>query len=204
METGAVVVIEFPIEILPNVTSLCGMTLPYVNSNLVCSLVNQTTIQITLPSTMPISSDTALTLTVSNVRNPTSYKPPGDFLIRTFTANQTYKYAQGLTSNKIANNIPSSFALITGSYSPGILDTDITLTLSFTPAYEAPGYLQLSIPSYFTVPSSLACSQVANFNGTCQTISTHTILIKGQFTSNGMITFQISGFKSTIRAPTST
>lgn len=135
METGAVVIIEFPTEILPNVSSLCGMTLPYVNSALVCSLLNQTTIKITLPATVPISSDTPLTLTVSNVRNPTSFRPPGDFLIRTFTAGETYKYAQGLTSNKISNNVPSSFPIITGSYAPGFLDSDITLSVSFTPAY---------------------------------------------------------------------
>jgi hypothetical protein len=92
---------------------------------------------------------------------------------------------------------------VSGYYTPGYLDSDTTLSLSFQPAYEAPGYIQISIPSYFTIPTGLSCSQVANFNGTCAIISTYTIRVNGQFTSNGLITLQISGFRSTIRAPTS-
>ncbi len=54
------------------------------------------------------------------------------------------------------------------------------------------------------VPVALTCSQVANFNGICTPITARTMRISGEFTSNGVITFQISGFTSTIRPPTST
>lgn len=62
----------------------------------------------------------------------------------------------------------------------------------------------MSIPSYFTVPVKLECSQVANFNGVCTNPTTRSITVSGSFQSTGVITFQISGFKSTIRPPTST
>lgn len=110
------------------------MTLPYVSSGLTCGLNGAKTMRIVLPSTMAINSNTPLQLTITNIRNPTSFRPPGDFIIKTFTANQIFMYAQGLTSNKIANNIPSSFSSITGTYNPRILDSDITLSISFQPS----------------------------------------------------------------------
>ncbi len=140
---------------------------------------------------------------MSNVRNPTSFRPPGDFFIRTFTSGQTYKYAEGKTSNKLNNTVESSFRQVSGLYTPGQLDTATTLTVSFQPAFQAPGYIQVSIPQYFGVTGSLSCSQVANFNGICTSITSNTIRVAGTFTSNGVTTFQVTGFTSTIRPPTS-
>ena len=107
MEISSVVVIEFPPEILPNVSSLCGITTPIVNSNLACSLINSTTIKVTLPNTAIISSNTNFVISISNVRNPTSYRLPGDFNVATYASDYVEKYALGKTSNTLKNNVPS-------------------------------------------------------------------------------------------------
>ena len=131
MEPSSVVTITFPPEIIPDVSSQCGMIAPFVAVNLVCTLTTPSILRVTLPSSSSISSDTPLTITVTKVRNPTSFNSPGDFTIKTFTSGATYKYASGTTSNKLANTIASSFKQVSGTYTPGILDTDISLSISF-------------------------------------------------------------------------
>ncbi len=144
--------------------------------------------QVTLPASVVLTA-TTVTISINNIMNPNSFRPPGDFTISTFTSLKNFKYATGVTSNKVPNDVASSFGSVTGSYQPGYLDTATTLTVNFLPGFEAPGYLQLSLPSYFSVPTTLTCSQVANFNGACISVSSHTINITGTFTSNGVTTF---------------
>lgn len=80
-------------------------------------MVNSSVIKVIL-SNSTIDSNTGITISITNIRNAVSYRPSGDFIIRTFTSLSNYKYGVGITSNKVSNSIPSSFLSVTGLYSP--------------------------------------------------------------------------------------
>lgn len=79
--------------------------------------MNSSVIKVIL-SNSTIDSNTGITISITNIRNAVSYRPSGDFIIRTFTSLSNYKYGVGITSNKVSNSIPSSFLSVTGLYSP--------------------------------------------------------------------------------------
>ncbi len=95
----------------------CSLKTPTIDNNLICALVNSSVVKVILSNSV-INSNTVITISIRNIRNAVSFRPSGDFIIRTFTSLSNYKYGVGLTSNKVSNNVASSFLSVNGVYSP--------------------------------------------------------------------------------------
>lgn len=124
------IVVDFPALVIPRANSTCFISAPVVQTAISCVLANSTSMQIVLPAIVVLTA-TTVTFSITNVLNPNSFKPPADFTISTFTASGNFKYATGITSNKVSNDVASSFVSVTGNYQPGYLDTATTLTVNF-------------------------------------------------------------------------
>lgn len=184
-------------------TSTCSLSAPSTNSSLICSFNSSSEIQITLPAAS-ISANTTITFTISDIRNPTSYLTPGDFSIVIKTSDSLYNFASGSTTNKLTNSVPSSFLVISGTFSSYFLGDSISIALSIQPFARAPSSLIITFPTYFLVPSSLSCSGFSGFTGgSCSSTATRTINLTGTFT---LVQFNltVSGFQLPNSVPAST
>lgn len=73
----------------------------------------------------------------------------------------------------------------------------MSLQLQFTVSQSLllPMSMQVTLPSYFIVDTTLSCNTFVDFVGTCASISSNTIRVNGTFTSSVM-GFTVSGFRS--------
>jgi hypothetical protein len=199
---NSIISVAFPPSITPYPNSTCNIITPTAAS-LLCGL-SSTTITLTLPNSA-ISSNTTISFSISNIRNPSSFAPPTAFTISTFPSNNVYQYASGQTTNILNNTVASSFMSVSGVYSPRYLNTNISLLITFQPANIAPGYIQVSIPTYFTINAGgLTCNTLSDFNGSCVVLSSNSLQVNGNFTSSAPTTFGISGFSAPVTSPSST
>jgi hypothetical protein len=196
---NSIISVTFPASIIPYPNSTCNLIAPSA-ANLFCGL-SSTTITLTLPNSA-FASNTTITFDISNIRNPSSFTPPSAFTISTFPSNNVYQYASGQSTNVINNTIASSFLSVNGNYTPRYLNTNISLLVTFQPSNTAPGYIQISIPTYFNINSGgLTCNTLSDFNGSCLVLSSNSLQVNGNFTSSAPTTFGISGFSTPVTSP---
>ncbi len=155
-----------------------------------CSLVS-TSIRITLPASA-INAKTLITFSITNIRNPKTFATPSDFTISVKTSDNANTYASGPTTNKLVNNVTSSFVAITGTFSSTLLGTTTTLVTTFQASTQIPSSIEVTIPSYLTVPTSLSCTSITGFTGSCSNTETYTIRLSGTM-SLSSLGFTIQG-----------
>jgi hypothetical protein len=79
MDVGGIVIIGFPITIIPSNSSTCWIQNVQANCTYSKSL---STMNITISSI--VSSNSNLILTITNITNPPSFAPIGFFTLKTF------------------------------------------------------------------------------------------------------------------------
>ena len=170
-----------------------------VSSSLGCSL-SGSVLTVTLPSSQ-IASSTAFDVSVTDVLNPPSFAPAGTFTLQTKTSTSLYTYSYGLSSTTLTNSVPTSFDSVTYEYTPGALDSSLTLKVTFDPSDSTitPSAVWLTLANTFTI-NSLGCISFVDFTGGACTFSSNTVKVSGSFTSAPM-SFSVNGFTSPTAEP---
>jgi hypothetical protein len=166
-----------------------------------CSLTSYQALTVTLNSVIAAA---LYGVVVSNVRNSPSYRPITDnFTVITKTADLISTYAQTSFTAALANSLPSAFAAITYSFTPGAYADSESLVISVTPSgYVAPTFLLLSFAPSLTI-NALSCNSFVGFGGTCSTVagSPSSLNVTGMAGSS-QIGFIVTGFTSPAAPPT--
>lgn len=186
--SGSKLQITFPAEIIPQSSTTCNDS----SSALVCS-VNAQTVTVSLLNTV---SNSNFTVIVGAAKNYASLKPSGAFGFATRTSTGGY-YSQNLNSLTISNAVPSSFPSLTSVFSPQILSTGVTVSITLTPSSAVTGSIVLSLASSFQI-SSLSCS--LSFSGSCN-VASNAVTITSVAGSSSL-SFTVSGMVSPKVVPT--
>jgi hypothetical protein len=150
------------------------------NALLTCT-VNGSLVNVTLAST---AVSTSFGVIITNVKNAPSFKPSGRFGFKTKTPDTVGQYSQNLATVTITNTIASTFTAVSGTFTPQILDSSISGSITFTPTSEINGYVLLNIAPSFIV-STLNCDSFTAFTGTCAAGSSPSMLnITGSFSTS--------------------
>lgn len=192
--------VTFPANLVPYSNSSCSITYNNVSSAVTCGLTNSSTFKVVSISSS-ITGESIFSITFTNIRNPLSYSPLAGFSVLSKTANNAYSYSSSSSTNTLSNSVPSLFKTVTYLYSPQQLNTAVVLILTFQLSQYTlpPGYLQVTIDSYFSI-NSLTCSAFVDFTGSCTYVANQTIKVAGTFNSSVM-GLTISGFTSRTYVP---
>jgi hypothetical protein len=203
LEAGAVIRVTFPSTLLPSsLTSTCSITYQGISTTVPCGITGNTFKIYSIASS--IAGGTSFSITFTNIRNALSASPINGFSATTKTATDLYYYSSGSSLNSISNTIPSQFTSLSYLYTPQQLNSSMSLQLTFQLSQYSlmPGYLQISIDSYFTV-TSLSCISFIDFAGNCSSISTNTIKVTGNF-NDSVMGLTVTGFSSPNSVPSTT
>ena len=97
-------------------------------------------------------------------------------------------YAIGSLTPTLQNSITSPFTNLGGTFSPGVYGEATDLQITVTPSGRIiPSYLLVTIPTSFSIPSSLSCS-----TWSCSAVSSNLLKVTN-ITSTSQVTFTISG-----------
>lgn len=124
-----------------------------------------------------------------NAINPPSFSPLSSaFQFATSTTDNMISYASGSYTPTFQNDIPSAFTSISGAFSSGIYGESTDLQITVTPSGRIiPSYMLVTIPSSFSIPSSLSCS-----TWSCSVVSSNLLKVNN-ITSTSQITFTVTG-----------
>lgn len=185
---------------VPSSSSACSLVQPSSLAGPLSCTLTGSTLKIPLPAST-IASSTSITLTISAVRNPPSFKPCGSFTVQTKTANDLYRYCYGILSPGLTNSIASSFEALSYVFTPTILGEATVLKVTFNPSDSTviPSSMRLSFADSFTITSP-TCNTFVDFTGSCAVVAANTIGVTGSFTASSM-SFSIAGITSPSAAP---
>ena len=203
LEASSIVMVTFPSDVVPSSTPTCTLTLPAALAGTLGCSQSGMTLTVTLPSTA-IAASTLVTLSVSNVRNPPSFKPSGSYTLQTKTANNLYRYSHGISSPALTNTVATSFQSITFLFTPTVLGEPTVLKVNFDPSVSTlvPSVLWLTFADSFTI-NTLACNSFVDFSGTCSVVVgvPNTLQVSGTFVDSSM-SFSVSGITAPSTVPT--
>ena len=148
-----------------------------------------------------IGANSQFGVIISAVRNPPSYKPTAtNFTFETRTSDLINSFASGVFSTPFVNSVPSSFQLVSYTFSPAAYGSNETLTLIVTPSiYASPQTYIVGMAASFTV-LNLSCSSQIGFTAPCSPVGSSSINISGTLGSS-QVQFSIAGFVSPVAAP---
>jgi hypothetical protein len=135
MINNSTVLVQFPPLLIPNYNVACSIVSGTFNGPLNCSTSPQNLSFVIVTLSTNIPSNTSFQITISGVRNPPSYAPISNFILTTRLPNPTYLYSNQTQPPGFVNSWPSSFALISYTFTPLTFDTSTTLQITFQPSY---------------------------------------------------------------------